>query len=76
MDTKLVRLRPRQHLHDREQPIEAAAANPPLLIDEFTPDHRYLRNRTAKGHHSEAQETEEQARIAKIRRPNFCFVAR
>jgi hypothetical protein len=75
MDTKLVRLRPRQHLHDREQPIEAAAANPSLIIDEFTPDHGYLRNRATKGHDTEAQEAEEQARIAKIRRPKFCFVA-
>ena len=65
MNAELVRLRARQHLHDREQPVERAAADPFLFVDELAADHRDLRDRAAERHHPEAQEADEQGCIGK-----------
>ena len=59
MDAKLVRLRPRQHLIDGEQAVEAGAGQPLLLLDQLVPDHRDLRDRAAPGEQAEAQEAKE-----------------
>lgn len=67
MDAQLVRLRPRQHLHDGQQLVESVAGNPPLVIDELAADHRDLRHGSAERHRSEAQEAQEQSRVAELR---------
>ena len=59
MHAKLVRFRPRKHLIDREQAVEAAARQPALFVDQFPANHRDLRYRAAPGKQSEAQEAEE-----------------
>src|SRR3546814_10225715 len=46
MDAKLVRLRPRKNLHDRQQPVEARGRYPTLLLDEGVPHHRDLCDRS------------------------------
>ena len=59
MNAQLVRLRPRQHLIDSKEAIEPTAGDPALLIHEFSPDHRNLRDRSTPCEEAKAQEAHE-----------------
>ena len=62
MDAQFMRLRPRQDLHHREQPIETHRRNPPLLLNQRLFHHRNLRDRPAKGEETETEKAEEKAK--------------
>jgi hypothetical protein len=68
MDAKLVGLGSGEHLHHRQQLVEAGAADPLFLVDQLMADHRNLCDRAAKGHEAEAQEAGEQSPIAELGR--------
>jgi len=59
MHTKLVRFRAGKHLIDREQPVEARWLDPPFLLDQFSLDHRNLRDWTAPRQEAEPKEPPE-----------------
>jgi hypothetical protein len=59
VDAELVRLRPRQHLVDRELALEPLLVEPAFLVYALALDHRDLRRRAAPGEAAELEKAEE-----------------
>lgn len=63
MHAKLMRLGSRQHLIDRQQPVELRRLDPAVLLDQLALYHADLRDGPAPGLQAETEEAPEQPQL-------------